>query len=400
MRVLMINVVCGIRSTGRICTDLAAALEARGHEVKIAYGREKVPEPFRKYAVRIGSDPDVRLHGLKTRLFDSAGFGSVRATRRFIGWVREYDPDVIHLHNIHGYYLNIEELFDYLRTCGKKIIWTLHDCWPFTGHAAYCQAAGCEKWTVGCGGCPNRSDYPRSLIDRSASNWRRKKAAFSGVPDLSIVTPSQWLAKEVGRSFLSCYPVRVIHNGIDTTVFRPVTSRLREEWNLGGKTVVLGVSAVWDRRKGLDDFIRLYQLSDRNAYQIILVGLSEEQKKTLPDGMIGVTHTDSVEKLVELYNAADVLVNPTYEDNYPTVNLEAISCGTPVITYNTGGSPESAEKFGSVVRKGDVGAIAGAIRSLSDITRKSYDFDYRSAVRQYLSVYADKETEQQGACAK
>lgn len=177
----MINSVCGIRSTGRICTDLATALEARGHEVKIAYGRETVPEQFQKYAVRIGSDLDVKLHCIKARLLDASGFGSKQATEKFISWVKEWNPDVIHLHNIHGYYINIEVLFDYLRTCGKKIIWTLHDCWAFTGHTAYCDAIHCEKWKTGCGKCPQIGEYPKSYVDRSKRNWNRKKDLFSWV---------------------------------------------------------------------------------------------------------------------------------------------------------------------------------------------------------------------------
>ena len=202
MKILMINGVCGIRSTGRICTDLAAALEAKGYEVKIAYGRETVPERFQKYAVRIGSDLDVKVHGLRARLWDDAGWGSKRATLKFIEWVRQYDPDVIHLHNIHGYYINIEVLFRYLRTCGKKILWTLHDCWAFTGHAAYCEAAGCERWKHGCHDCPNRGEYPKSLTDNSRRNWEKKKRMLDRIPNMTIVTPSEWLAGLVRSSFL------------------------------------------------------------------------------------------------------------------------------------------------------------------------------------------------------
>ena len=205
MKVLMINVVCGIRSTGRICTDLATALEAQGHEVKIAYGRENVPEQFQKYAVRIGTDLDVKLHGLRARLLDGAGFGSKRATKKFIEWVKEYDPDVIHLHNIHGYYINVEVLFKYLKSCSKKIIWTLHDCWAFTGHSAYCDAVQCDRWKTGCYECPQISEYPRSVVDRSKLNWKKKREMFTGIPNMILVTPSQWLAGLVKESFLNKY---------------------------------------------------------------------------------------------------------------------------------------------------------------------------------------------------
>ena len=175
MKVLMINVVCGIRSTGRICTDLATLLESQGHEVKIAYGREQVPEQYEKYAVRIGSDLNVKLHVLKARLFDGCGFGSKKATEYFIDWVKQYDPDVIHLHNIHGYYINVEVLFRYLRTCGKKIIWTLHDCWAFTGHCAYFDYTSCERWKTECRGCLGKVDYPSCRgFSRAKKNYQRK----------------------------------------------------------------------------------------------------------------------------------------------------------------------------------------------------------------------------------
>lgn len=209
MKVLMINVVCGIRSTGRICTDLAAALEEQGHEVKIAYGRENVPEQFQKYAVRIGNDFDVKRHGLKARLLDGAGFGSKRVTEKFIKWVKEYDPDIIHLHNIHGYYINIEVLFRYLQTCGKKIIWTLHDCWSFTGHCVYFDYVNCNKWEKECNHCPQKKEYPARVgPDFSKRNFNIKKDLFSEIPNLILVTPSQWLANLLSYSYMKKYTVK------------------------------------------------------------------------------------------------------------------------------------------------------------------------------------------------
>ena len=255
MKVLMINVVCGIRSTGRICTDLATELEKQGHEVKIAYGREQVPQQFRKYAVRIGSDFDVKLHGLKARVLDAAGLGSKRATEKFIKWVREYDPDVIHLHNIHGYYINIEVLFKYLKTCGKKIIWTLHDCWAFTGHSAYCDAIDCRKWKDGCRKCPQLKEYPKAIIDLSCINWKKKRALFTRISNMIIVTPSYWLEGYVKQSFLKEYPVKVIHNGIDTSQFYPMVNDFRKLYNLEDKYILLGVATSWDDMKGYSDFI-------------------------------------------------------------------------------------------------------------------------------------------------
>lgn len=384
----MINVVCGIRSTGRICTDLAVTLEAQGHDVKIAYGRGTVPVQFQKYAVRIGTDIDIKLHGVKARLLDGAGFGSKKATEQFIDWVKEYNPDVIHLHNLHGYYVNIDILFNYLRTSGKRIIWTLHDCWAFTGHAAYCEATNCERWITGCRNCPKKNDYPRSLIDQSSRNWKRKKMLLRGVPGMIIITPSEWLARLVRESFLAEYPVKVIHNGVDTTVFRPVDSTsIRAKLRTGDKKVILGVAAVWDERKGLRDFIELKKLLDDDQYQIVLAGLNRKQIEELPDGIIGIQKTDSVNELVQLYSLADVFVNPTYEDNYPTTNLEAIACGTPVITYNTGGSGESASLFGLIIEKGNYNRLLDAVQR--DWTNRPHlgVSDYSVALKKYVDCY-------------
>lgn len=391
MKVLMINSVCGIRSTGRICTDLAAALEAQGHEVKIAYGRESVPEHARKYAVRIGSEMGVKVHALRARLLDDSGFGSKAATCTFLKWVEEYDPDVIHLHNIHGYYLNVEELFDYLHRSGKRVIWTLHDCWAFTGHAAYCDAANCEKWITGCSHCPKRDDYPKSLLDFSARNWRRKKELFTGLPQLEIVTPSHWLAHLAGESFLGSYPLSVIHNGINTSTFQPTESDVRLRYQAEDKKLVLGVAAVWDGRKGLNDFVALHEKLGDQA-RIVLVGLSDEQISSLPAGMIGIRRTNSPAELAELYSAADFFVNPTYEDNYPTTNLEAISCGTPVLSYDTGGSGESACLYGYMVKKGDVDALAALIQNPPTFIRQDGDLDTAACIAQYLALYQSTKT--------
>lgn len=393
MKVLMINSVCGIRSTGRICTDLAGALEAQGHEVKIAYGREEVPEKFQKYAVRIGTDLDVKIHGVLARTLDGAGFGSKAVTRKFIQWVKEYNPDVIHLHNLHGYYINLEVLFDYLRTCGKKIIWTLHDCWAFTGHSAYCDAVGCEKWKTGCNHCPNMKAYPISYTDRSESNWKRKRDLMAGIPNLTIVTPSNWLAGLVRESFLSEYPVKVIHNGIDTSQFHPMENDFRDVYSIGDKFMLLGVATSWDDMKGLSDFIDLAKKLD-DSYQVVLVGVTVEQKALLPKNIIAIERTDSVRELAYIYSAADLFLNLSYCENYPTVNLEAMACHTPVLTYKTGGSPESAEaNKGIIVERGDLPAVISAIKKYREANRSKPEmdvdvdeFDKQTAVKEYQRI--------------
>ena len=384
----MINSVCGIRSTGRICIDLAKELDRQGYEVKIAYGRETVPKEDRCFAVRIGSKSSVNLHVLKARAFDAMGFGSRLSTERFIRWIKSFDPDVIHLHNIHGYYINIEILFDYLRTCGKKIIWTLHDSWAFTGHSAYCDAAGCEKWKSGCGSCPFKSVYPISLIDFSARNWKRKQRIFSGLERITLVTPSEWLKKSVQQSFLGEYPVLVIPNGINTDVFKPTPSDFRTRFRIGDKTMILGVASEWSKQKGLDDMVALAQTLDKERFQVVLVGLSKQQTRLMPESIISIETVDNTEELAKIYSAADVLFNPTYADNYPTVNLEAISCGTPVITYETGGSPESADFYGAIVPKGDLSAAEKYIKDTSLMKkREAFDFSKQTMLMSYVGLF-------------
>ena len=349
MKILQINSVCGVGSTGRIATDLYKVLEEQGHKCKIAYGRGTAPEGID--SIKIGSNLDNYAHVFKTRVFDKHGFGSVNSTKKFIEEVKEYDPDIIHLHNIHGYYINIEILFNYLKEANKPVIWTLHDCWAFTGHCAYFDYVGCDKWKEGCNKCPQKQVYPTSnFLDNAKYNYEKKKELFTSVKNMTIVTPSKWLANLVKESFLGKYPVEVINNGIDLTVFKPTKSNFREKYNLQDKFIVLGVASVWEERKGLKYFIELSkELSD--DYKVVIVGVNEKQKKQLPENIIAITRTNNVKELVEIYTSADVFVNPTLEDNFPTTNLEAIACGTPVITFNTGGSAESIDNFIGIITK-------------------------------------------------
>lgn len=398
MKVLMINSVCGIRSTGRICTDIADVLMANGHECKIAYGREQVPEKYKDIAVRIGTDLDVKLHGLQTRYFDRHGLGSKAATRAFIRWVKEYDPDVIHLHNLHGYYIHIGVLFDYLKTCGKRIIWTFHDCWTFTGHCSHFAHRGCKKWLTGCYDCPLKKAYPTSKgFDRSKKNYLEKKRWFTGIPNMTIVTPSKWLADMVKQSFLKEYDVLQIPNGIDLTAFQPVCGTFREKYGLQEKKIVLGVSSVWSEGKGYSDYLKLAKILPED-YCVVLVGVTPEQKAALPENMIGITRTNHVSELAQIYTCADVFVNMTYLDTYPTVNLEAQACGTPVITYRTGGSPESLdESCGWVLRQADVQAVADTILGVENwkdysqyCTDRSAAFDKKRMCQDYTEIYQEQ----------
>lgn len=366
MKVLLINAVCGTGSTGKICAQLAEEFRREGHAVKIAYGRDGfVPEQFQKYAVRIGSDLDVRLHGIFTRLTDRHGFASNSATRRFLRWAEDYDPDLLWLHNIHGYYLNIELLFQWIKSRPHmQVKWTLHDCWSFTGHCAYFDFAGCERWKTGCHDCPQKKAYPATaLLDSSRGNFQKKRQLFTGVKRMTLVTPSQWLADLVKESFLKEYPVEVVYNTINTDIFQPTDSDFRQKHGLENKKIILGVASVWEKRKGLEDFITLAgMLSD--SWRIVLVGLTAQQAKEMPGNVITIPRTNSPQELAQIYTAADVFVNPTYEDNYPTVNLEAQACGTRVVTYATGGSPETLNAAGICVPKGDVSALWQRIREM------------------------------------
>lgn len=328
MRVLLINEVFGTTSTGKICAQIAEQMEAEGHEVKVAFGRwPDVPEKYQRFAHYIGSDFDVKLHALQTRLFDTHGFGSKHATKEFLKWAEEYKPDLLWLHNLHGYYINVEMLFDWIKKHPEmQVKWTLHDCWAFTGHCSYCSQL---------------RRYPACIAMSNVSkNFERKRKAFTGVKNMTLITPSKWLADLTRQSFLKEYPVEVHYNTIDTNIFKPTPSDFRERYSLQNKIIVLGVANVWEDRKGLFDFYKLAQMLD-DKYAIVLVGLSEKQIKNLPKNIKGIQRTNSPQELAAIYTAADVFVNPTYEDNYPTVNLEAQACGTRVITYNVGGCAET-----------------------------------------------------------
>ena len=339
-RILFINSVCN-GSTGTICKNLYKAAVEEGHECCIAYGRGEAPKGFK--TIKIGNKLDIYLHVLKARLFDASGFGSKQATKEFIKKIDEFKPDIIHLHNIHGYYVNIEILFKYLRAHPEiKKIWTLHDCWAFTGHCAYYTYAKCNKWQRCCNSnCPNKNEYPKAIFSKVEKNFNRKKEIFNNVENMILVTPSEWLKNEVEKSYLKSYQIEVINNGVDTKIFKYTKSNIKEKYSIKNKKIILGVASVWDKRKGLDIFIKLSKRLDSN-YQIVLIGLNKKQQKKVSDNIIGITRTENVQELVKWYSAAEVLFNPTLEDNYPTVNLEAIACGTPVITFDTGGSPESA----------------------------------------------------------
>lgn len=389
---MQISAFCGLGCIGRIALGIHNVLIEDENKSIIAWGRantalESVP------TIQIGKKIDPYVHGLYTRITDKCGFGSVRATKDFLAKIEKWQPDLIHLHMLHGYYINLELLFRFLKERNIPVVWTFHDCWALTGHCPYFDMIGCERWKTGCHHCPQRLHHPTSwFVDNSEWNWNKKRELFTSLNHLTIVTPSKWMAEIVANSYLKDYPIRIIHNGIDTQVFKPMPSNVKSRIGAAEKKIVLGVSSTWAPSKGLADFCCLAEKLPKE-YQIVLVGLSEKQIQSLPRQIIGIKKTDSIQELAELYSAADVFVNPTYEDNYPTTNLEALACGTPVITYRTGGSVEAVEDSGAgiIVEQGRVDSLIEAIMKFPrSISRQPlYQCDEKERYQEYLRLYQE-----------
>lgn len=349
-------------STGGIMMKEHRELLAAGEVSYAFWGRGRAGEGDRE--LRFATDAEVRLDALQTRLDGKAGFHSKAATKRLLERLDEIKPDVVHLHNLHGYYVNIEMLFEWLAARDCKVEWTLHDCWAFTGHCAHFTYAKCAQWKTHCAyfeeRCPQLGTYPKTHSKASCAwNFDQKRRLFNLVPAgrMKLITPSQWLANLVGESLLSKYPVEVRRNTIDTSVFKPTPSDFRERYGIGDRFMILGVASPWTERKGLADFVRLAGELDSEKYAIVLVGLSERQVKEMPAGIVGLARTDSREELAGIYSTADVFFNPTREDNYPTTLLEAQACGTCVLTYSVGGCVEALYTKGSRAVTGFDGAL-------------------------------------------
>lgn len=364
-RLLEINVSANTGSTGRIAEEIGRLATANNFDSYIAYGR--VNNQSQLKTIRIGCDWDFKMHALQSRLLDNHGFASRHATRKFLQQLDQIKPDIIHLHNIHGYYINIEYLFEYLKDVGIPVVWTLHDCWPITGHCAHFDYFNCGRWKTRCHDCPNIQGYPKSIIiDRSERNFEIKRNIFTSIRDLAIVTPSIWLKNIVKESFLKDFPIYVINNGVDLNVFKPCKDlNTLDKYRINDKKkIILGVASIWNRKKGLTDFLKLSSILNDDC-QIVLVGLSEKQLYDLPSNITGLRRTENVKELAQLYSSADVFVNPTYVDNFPTTNIEALACGTPVVTYRTGGSPEAVDQnTGYVVEKSNIDMLGYAIKEI------------------------------------
>lgn len=371
MRYVQINSVPN-GSTGSVMRRVEAERLGAGDECWRMWGRGRAAENDREF--NYGTKAGVYLDALQTRLDGRAGFHSRAATRRLLAKLDEIRPDVVHLHNLHGYHVHVEMLFGWLARSGCRVRWTLHDCWAFTGHCAHFTAVGCDKWRDrSCGAsCPQLEMYPKTLSRRSvARGYEEKRRAFTllSADRLELICPSRWLAGLAMESFLSKYPARVVHNTVDTSVFKPTSSDFRERHGIGDRFTVLGVASPWTERKGLPDFLRLADDLDEH-YAVVLVGLSERQIKSMPASgskgcrVVTLPRMSNATELAEVYTAADVFFNPTREDNYPTVNLEAQACGTLVVTYDTGGCGETISSPGSVVVGGYLSARESIVARL------------------------------------
>ena len=381
---------------------------ANGWDSYIAYsgGRDGI-KPCRSKLIPVGGKLSVALHGIWTRMTDRHGLASVIATRRFVRKIKELQPDIIHIHNIHGYFLNYKILFEYLSTADIPVVWTVHDCWLYTGHCNHYARVGCNKWMTQCEKCPQLSSFPASmLVDSSSRNFNDKRRLFTSVDDMTIVTVSDWMREEMRRSFLKDCQFKVVHNGVDLNVFNvgADSSEVRERYGLGDKHLILGVTSIWCREKGWDDFMELATMINEDE-AIVLVGVTQEQMRKLPHNVTGIPRTENVAQLAALYSAATALVNPTWQDNYPTVNLESIACGTPVITYRTGGSVESVcEDTGYVVEQGDVEGLLAAFRKIKEAGKQTYVgrcrnyavryFGKNDRYQEYMALYQDKTRKQ------
>lgn len=390
MKVVQINTTCGVGSTGKICVGISELLTDNGIENYILYSSRSNGHPL---GIPCSNDGYIKLQALKSHILGNYGFNSQRVTKRMIAELERLKPDLVHLHNLHGHDCNLEMLFSYFMREKTKLVWTFHDCWAFTGYCPHFSMLKCDKWKKGCFECVQRRDYSW-FFDRSMEVFQKKKVLFDGL-DLTIITPSSWLAGIVQQSFLLGYPVQVIHNGIDIEVFQPSASDFRKRYGIENQKIVLGVSFGWGEKKGLDVFVELARMLPAD-YQIVLVGTDAKTDKLLPGRILSIHRTQNQQELAEIYSAADVFVNPTREEVLGLTNVEALACGTPGITFHSGGSPECYdETCGSVVECDDVNALEKEIirictdkpYSREQCLRKAREFDQNQRFKEYLDLY-------------
>jgi len=399
MRIAEINMIAS-GSTGKIMLDIANVARSRGHEVLTfstnvfskRYKRLKKAHEGHKY---YGCYLDHGLHYILSKRFGKNGTHSKLSTLCLIRKLKKFKPDIVHLHNLHKYCINFDILTRYLKKSGVKVFMTLHDCWTFTGHCPHFDYKNCEKWKTGCYNCSSLCDYPAEKKDTSKFMYEKKKEWFLSLNDLTLIAPSDWTKSMAGQSFFKDTPIEVIKTGIDLSVFKPTDSDFRKVYGLEDKFIVLGVADYWGEKKGLSDFIELSKTLD-DRFKVVLVGTDEETEKLLPQNVLSIHRTQNQTQLAEIYSVADVFVNPTKEEVLGLVNIEALACGTPVITYNTGGSPETVDKnCGIVVDKGDVTALENAVIRVcedkpfakEDCINRAKQFDKDQKFLEYVRLY-------------
>lgn len=394
MKVVQINSSYSVGAVGKICVSISKLLTEKGIENYILYssGKKDCPQ-----GIRYMTDLEIKIQTVKSKLTGYYGLQSKVATRRLLTMLDQISPDIVHLHNLHSHNVHLGMLFSYLKEKKIKVFWTFHDCWAFTGYCPYYDLVGCEKWkTPGCNHCPSKNRYSWSF-DRSEFLYKKKKEYFSGL-DLTIITPSQWLADQVKLSFLKNYPIKVIHNGIDLSLYSPQETEFRKKYQLENKFILLGVAMKWVPRKGLDVLIRLAERLDPEKFQIVLVGTNKKVDQQLPDNIISIHRTESQTALAEIYSAADLFVNPTREENFPTVNIESLACGTPIVTFRTGGSPEIInEETGLTVDCNDEEGLYQAILKVAEerpflqenCIARAQQFAEKDRYMEYYSLYME-----------
>jgi len=390
MKVVQINSFCGSGSTGKICVSISGLLNHKGIENYIFYTSGVSDYASGK---RYMSPWEIKWNAAKSRVLGNWGFNSASATTRLIAELENIQPDIVHLHNLHSHNVQLEILLSYLKEKKTRIIWTFHDCWVFTGYCPHYDMIGCEQWKVCCKKCPQKKHYSW-FLDRSSYVYKKKNEVLDGA-NLTIVTPSKWLAEQVKQSFLKNYPVKVIYNGVDLDIFKPRKSNFRKKHGLEDKFVLLGVAFGWGIRKGLDIFVELSRRLEKH-FQIVLVGTDTEVDKKLPENIISIHRTQNQIELAEIYTAADLFVNPTREEVLGLVNIESLACGTPVVTFNTGGSPECInEACGCVIGKNDIDYLIERIKKIYDYRpyseevciAKAKEFDKTKKNYEYLKLY-------------
>ena len=384
-------------STGSVVRNVLNEASKCGYQTFKAFPRDKKEEPFEENDIIISSEISKKISQRICRYIGLNGCAAFFATKRLLGKLKKINPSILHLHNLHNSYINLPLLFRYIKSNNISVVWTLHDCWSFTGQCPHFTFVKCDEWKSGCGNCCQYKNYPESAYDNTRRMFRLKRKWFTGVKNMTIVTPSKWLAQLVKQSYLSEYSVQVINNGIDLEVFRPRKSDFREKYHIPEeKFVLLGVAFDWGVKKGLDVFCKLYEMLDGDVYQIVLVGVNEKTKKQLPDGMITIARTSNQYELSQIYSAVDLFVNPTREDTFPTVNMESLACGTPILTFETGGSPEMIdERTGVVVPCGDVEKMRDFVLEISKnknlskdaCLQKAKDYDRKKKYAEYVELF-------------